>query len=129
MGWFITDGCTKEEGEFCTSRYMLLMSSYNHSHCCILFPRKHIHKQVSHRRQRRRLVRYGCENIVHTYTCQACGKPKMRHRLCDDYEKCAQQSPVKYKRAPYGSSRAVVAAKPTTIEAEVVEQEKGDSRA
>lgn len=55
-------------------------------------------KKVSHRRQRRRLVRYDCKNIVHAYTCPACGKPKLRHRLCDDYELCAQQMPAKYKR-------------------------------
>lgn len=56
-------------------------------------------KKVSHRRQRRRLVRYDAENIVHAYECPACGKPKLRHRLCDDYERCAQQAPAKYRRA------------------------------
>jgi ribosomal protein L32 len=61
-------------------------------------------KKVSHRRQRRKLVRYDCDNIVHTYTCQACGKPKMRHRLCDDYEKCAQQEPVKHQNRRAGVS-------------------------
>lgn len=59
-------------------------------------------KKVSHRRQRRKLVRYDCENIVHTYTCPACGKPKLRHRLCDDYERCAAQQPSKYRRPTTG---------------------------
>jgi ribosomal protein L32 len=55
-------------------------------------------KKVSHRRQRRKLVRYDGENVVHAYPCPACGKPKLRHRLCDDYETCAQQAPAKYQR-------------------------------
>ena len=57
-------------------------------------------KKVSHRRQRRKLVHYDCENIVHAYPCPACGKPKLRHRLCDEYEKCAAQMPAKYQRSP-----------------------------
>ena len=55
-------------------------------------------KKASHRRQRRRLVRYDGENIVHAYECPACGKQKLRHRLCDDYERCAQQAPPQYQR-------------------------------
>ncbi len=61
-------------------------------------------KKVSHRRQRRKLVHYDCENIVHAHTCQACGKPKLRHRLCDDYERCAAAQPAKYQRTAGGGS-------------------------
>lgn len=67
-------------------------------------------KKVSHRRQRRKLVHYDCENIVHAYTCPACGKPKLRHRLCDEYEKCAAQQPAKFQRSPGGSSSNEAAA-------------------
>lgn len=67
-------------------------------------------KKVSHRRQRRKLVHYDCENIVHAYPCPACGKPKLRHRLCDEYEKCAAQMPAKYQRPPAGGSPAAAAA-------------------
>ena len=67
-------------------------------------------KKVSHRRQRRKLVHYDCENIVHAYPCPACGKPKLRHRLCDEYEKCAAQQPAKYQRQPNAGSAAAAAA-------------------
>ena len=67
-------------------------------------------KKVSHRRRRRKLVHYDCENIVHAYPCPACGKPKLRHRLCDDYEKCAAQMPAKYQRPPPGEAAAAAVA-------------------
>jgi len=63
-------------------------------------------KKVSHRRQRRKLVHYDCENIVHAYPCPACGKPKLRHRLCDEYEKCAAQMPAKYQRPEAAAAAA-----------------------
>ena len=37
-------------------------------------------------------MRYECENVMHMYTCQACGKQKLKHRLCDDYVLCASQT-------------------------------------
>jgi ribosomal protein L32 len=42
-------------------------------------------------------VRYECKNVTHTHPCPACGKLKVRHRLCDDYEKCATVNLSKHR--------------------------------
>lgn len=35
--------------------------------------------------------------MTHTHPCPACGKLKVRHRLCDDYEKCATVNLSKHR--------------------------------
>ena len=47
-------------------------------------------KKVSHRVQRRKLVRYDIKNLTNIITCKACGKPKLSHRLCEQVELCAK---------------------------------------
>ena len=80
-------------------------------------------KKVSHRRQRRRLVRYDCENLVGEYTCSACGKPKRRHRLCDDYERCATATAVPKKNNHKAAAPAAAAAAPGKEEQGGAEQD------
>ena len=47
-------------------------------------------KKVSHRVQRRKLVRYDIKNLTNIIICKACGKPKLSHRLCEQVELCAK---------------------------------------
>lgn len=56
-------------------------------------------------------MRYDVDNVTHTHPCPACGKIKVRHRLCNDYEKCATVHLGKHRQEQQGAKEGGMQAK------------------
>ncbi|CAM9559492.1 unnamed protein product [Heterosigma akashiwo] len=48
--------------------------------------------KISRSRKRRKHGQYEQKVKTNWYMCDKCGKPKLMHKLCDNYELCAQSS-------------------------------------